>query len=809
MDNPKFQPECFHCGLPVPDNIELTASIMGINQPMCCYGCKAVAEAIGAAGLDDFYRYRTVKSATAAGLVPDFLHQPKAYDNPAIQKTFITAGDNNLREASLILEGINCAACAWLNEQHLSALPGVIDVNVNYATHRATIKWDNGRIQLSDILIAISQIGYIAHPYDPGRYQQIVNSERRQHLRRLGVAGVLGMQVMVLAVALYHGQWTGMEKQYEHFFYWLSLTLTSPILLFSARPFFTGAWRDIKNLRTGMDVPVTLGISLAFGASVWTTLHGQGHVYFDSVAMFVFFLLAARYFELVARKKSTEASEALFRLRPTSATRIRNNSDETVAAVELCSGDTIRVRPGEIIPADGVILEGESGVDESLLTGESLPINKSAGHSVIGGSLNNESPLIVQVTQVGNDTVIAQLIKLVERSQAQKPALDILANRVAGWFVAIILVLAAGVAIFWWQTAPDRWLPVTIAVLVVTCPCALSLATPTALTSATANLAKSGLLITAGNALETLARATHVVFDKTGTLTNGNLSVTDIKILSDVDATSCYQLASVLESGSEHPIARAFIRENNDMTVTALLNTAGGGLEGDIAGTTYFIGTTRYITDKTGIRPDQKTLGDLSARGQTLVILAERSRLLAVFTLTDSLRPGATELVSQLKQQGIAVSLLTGDNKQAAKQVADQCGVDDFHAQMTPDDKLAAITQLQRQGQTVVMIGDGVNDAPVLAAAHVSIAIGSGAYLAAASADMILLSSQLEHIGNGFVTARRTLGVIKQNLFWALVYNLLALPLAATGLVAPWMAAVGMSFSSLVVVGNSLRLLRQ
>jgi Cu2+-exporting ATPase len=771
-----------------------------------------VAQAIVDNGLTDFYRHRTENAPTGQELVPEFLRQARAYDHPQVQKTFVHIEGETIREASLILEGITCAACVWLNERHIAALPGVLDVKVNYATHRARVKWDNSRIQLSQILEAVHNIGYVAHPYDPSHQERLIENERRALLKRLGVAAVLGMQIMILAVSMYAGDFYGMEPEFRSFFSWISLGITLPILFFSAAPFFRAAWRDLTHWQTGMDVPVSLGISIAFAGSAWATWQQTGHVYYDSVAMFVFFLLTARYFELVARKRAAEAGQALVHAAPAVATRLGadNDNEETVTVTELVAGDRVLVLPGDTVPADGEVIEGHSSVDESLLTGESDPIGKQTGDRVIGGSINFESPLVIRVTSTGEDTVLASILRLLDRAQTEKPAVSQLADRTAAWFVLGVLVLASIAAVYWWQHEPARWLPILVSVLVVTCPCALSLATPTALTAATGGLTRLGLLVTRGHALETLARANHFIFDKTGTLTLGKLRVLEIRPLAGDDEATLLNTAAALESRSEHPIARAIrTAATVKLTVTKAESTPGGGVTGEIDGETWWLGNINFIRQQTGGVIDENTIATLQAGGRTVVWLANRTGVQAGIMLGDELRPGAAELVRYLQSTGKQVTLLTGDHELAAHAVASHLGIADTHWDQTPDTKLAYVRTLQQDGEIVAMIGDGVNDAPVLAGAQLSIAMGSGAHIAAANADMLLLSQQLPHLVTATQVAKKTMAIIRQNLVWAVMYNLVALPLAATGYVAPWMAAIGMSASSLLVVSNALRLTRR
>ena len=853
---------CFHCGQPLPPGADFSVDIGGVRQPLCCRGCEAVAQAIVAGGMGDYYKYRTATVPTARELVPEFLRQTALYDHPDIQKSFVRAEGEHVREAALILEGIVCPACVWLNERHLAQLPGVLEAQINYATHRARVRWDERRIHLSDILQAVSRIGYLAHPFDPGRYQQQLENERRGLLRRVGVAGIFGMQVMTLSVALYVGDWSGVEEEYRRFFYWVSLLLTLPVLLYASQPFFRSAWRDLKRLRTGMDVPVSLGIGAAFVASLWTTVTGKGTIYYDSVCMFAFFLLSARYFELAAHKRASEASEALVQATPATATRLvevassspsppsvpagvrehpahpfdgadvhRTSATspshlpqageggepresiyktEIVAVAELQAGDRVLIRPGESIPADGVVLEGRSTVDESLLTGESLPLARGPGDKLVGGAINIESPLVARVEKTGPDTILSSILRLLDRAGAEKPRLAQLADRIAGGFVTAVLLLAALTALYWWRHDATLWLPATIAVLVVTCPCALSLATPAAITAASGRLTRLGLLVTRGHALETLAHATHFIFDKTGTLTRGRLRLLDTRTFSALPAVQCLGIAGALEHHSEHPIARALCEAagSNALTANGVVNTPGAGLRGRVDDREYFLGTPAYIEEQTGLAADAGTLEQLRREGDTVVLLAGRDRLHAAFTLSDELRPGAHELMAELKRQGKSVMLLTGDHEQAARRVAAALGIGELAWDLKPADKLERIKALQNQGAVVAMIGDGVNDAPVLAAAQVSIAMGGGTAVAAASADMILLSQKLMHLAEGLTVARRTLGIVRQNLAWALSYNLLAIPAAAAGYVSPWLAALGMSASSLLVVGNALRLVR-
>lgn len=796
--------DCFHCGQPVPVGAHYPVEILAQSHNLCCAGCQAVAKAIVDGGLDEFYRHRTARSPQPHELVPAALKRMDLYDQPSIQRSFVAADAADHKTTSLMLEGITCAACVWLSERHVRALPGVIDFQVNYSSHRARVVWDGNALKLSDILKAIASIGYVAHPFDPGRQELVQKKERAVALRRLAVAGLGAMQVMMLGVAMYAGDYSGMDEALHNFMRWVSLLLTLPVIFYSAQSFFINAWRGLRRLQFGMDVPVSLAIGGAFSASVWHTWQGQGDVYFDSVCMFTFFLLSSRFLEQGARHKAGQAAEALVKLLPAVATRIVDGRHEEVAVAELAPGDTVMVRPGDTVPADGEVLVGESSVDESLLTGESLPRAKAPGERLTGGSVNVESPLVFRVDQVGEDTLVSGIVRLLDRAQTEKPRIAQLADRVASWFVFALLVVAGGVAGWWMLVDPSRAFTITLSVLVVTCPCALSLATPAAVTAATGALTKLGLLTTRGHALETLAQATMVVFDKTGTLTQGDLRLSHVIPIAQVDVERVQALAAGLELGSEHPVARVLVAASaTPLRLENLRARPGRGIAGDLDGVTFRIGSPGYAAAIYG-----GAVPAAPVEPGTQVLLASPAGPMAWFILQDTPRVDAADALVALKSLGLKLAIFSGDAEAPVAAIAEQVGISYWQSAMQPADKLDQVRALQAAGEIVVMVGDGVNDAPVLAAAQVSVAMGSGAQLAHASADMVMLSEKMDALPRGVAAARRTRSIIRQNLTWAVLYNAAAIPLAAAGWVAPWMAALGMSASSLVVVFNALRLRR-
>ena len=807
------QSSCYHCGQPIPDDVDLSVEIGGTGRAMCCHGCRAVAQSIVDNGLEDYYRSRDALPASQREAVPAILEQLALYDHAEFQKSFVRQLGETEREASLLLEGITCAACIWLNEKHIGSLAGVTAVDINYATRRARVRWDEAQIKLSDILAAIASIGYRAYPYDAAKNEEISRKERRDALWRLWVAGFGMMQVMMYAYPVYIAD-GDMTADIESLMRWASLLLTAPVVFYSSAPFFRSAWRDLKLHRVGMDVPVALGVGAAFLASCWATVTQQGEVYFDSVTMFVFFLLGGRYLEMTARQKALSVTEALAKLLPAFAQIMPNfpvdRSTQQCVVADLRPGDVVLVRPGEVMPADGRVVEGVSCANESLLTGESRPVPKSPGMRVTGGSINAESPLVVRVEEVGEETRLSAIIRLMERAAAEKPKIVELADRIASYFVAALLLVALAVAVGWYFVDPSKALWITVSVLVVTCPCALSLATPIALTVAAGALAKDGLLVTRGHAIETLARATHFVFDKTGTLTTGRMRLVDVLATASLPQDECLSIAAALEQASEHPVANALRTAAVDRTMPLVenaLSEAGQGIEGVIAGCRFRIGRPDYV-----LRLSGGSLPDVAAAwlesGDTVVVLGDASACLALFRLGDEIRPEAKPLIEALHEKGRQVVLLTGDAPSVAGRVAGTLGIADVRAGATPQGKHDCVSQLHGEGAIVAMVGDGVNDAPVLAQAQVSIAMGGGAQLARTQADFVLLSENLDHLRRGMLRGEKTLRVIRQNLWWSFAYNFVALPLAIAGFVTPWMAGIGMSASSLLVVLNSLRIQR-
>lgn len=803
---------CFHCGDALPSGAPRYVLIDSAQRPVCCPGCEAVAQLIAGSGLEQFYRYRERTAPDAPPARPDTW---TAFDREAVQQAIARTLPDGSREATIAVEGMYCAACAWLIERVVGGIAGVGAVEVNPASGRATLRWDPQTVALSRLLSQIEQMGYRPRTLAQEAQASAAAGERRLALKRLAVAGLGMMQVMMYAVGLYAGAiHEEIDDTVAALLRVVSLLITTPVVFYSAALIFRGAWNGLRVRRPGMDVPVALAIGGAFAASVWNTLIGSGEVYFDSVAMFVFFLLSARYFEMTARHRAADAGDALARTLPATAARLAaDGSEERVALAELRVGDRLRVRPGEVVPADGRVIAGQPRLDESLLTGEFQPVARGSGEAVLGGSLNTGTPFDMQVRRLGRETLVANIARLLERAQSQRPRLVRGADRVARWFVTAVLMLAAGTAVVWWQIAPAEAFAVTLAVLVVTCPCALSLAMPTALTAGTARLARAGILVARPGALEALARTERVILDKTGTLTTGELTLCATEPVAEIAPEEAFALATALEAHSEHPIGRAFQTASAAATpgrgqprrqASVLRVEAGQGVEGCVDGRQLRIGRPDWATgDEGGARACEASAGRAQ---ETVIALGDGTRLLALFRLADAPRPEAARAIAELRALGIAVEIASGDGMAPVGALARSLDVTEWRARQTPDSKLARLRQCQARGERVVMVGDGINDAPVLGGADVSIAMGSGSALAQSSSDLILTGQRLADLPAAVRLARRTLAVMRQNMAWAIGYNTVALPLAVTGQLAPWMAAAGMSASSLIVVGNAMRL---
>lgn len=780
---------CFHCSQPLP-TVPATAAIDGTAQRFCCDGCAAAAQWIRDANLGDYYRLRTEPGGRAA---LDLEAQLAAFDRDDVQAGHVREVDGG-NEITVLTDGMRCAACAWLVDRAVAREPGVREVVANAVTGRIRIAWDPARTTLSAPLRRLASLGYV--PYLAGgiERERARRAQRNRDLVRIGVAGLASIQAMMFAEALYLDIYQQMPIPTRDFLRWITFLVSTPVVFWCGWPFIAGMLRELRNRQLGMDTLIASSTLLAYFASVYETVRGGTHVWYDAAVMFVFLLLGARMLEQRARRIAVAQVDTLARARPELATReLADGRREVVPTAALAVGDIACVAAGDTVPADGVLLDAPARFEEALLTGEAHPVRHVPGDLIFAGTVCREAPARIRIEEVGAGTRLSQLETLVEAAQSHRPRAAQLADAVSSRFVAGILVVAVLVYIGWRIHDPARAIEVTLALLVISCPCALSLSVPTALAVAHGALAKLGVLSTNADALGSLASATDIVFDKTGTLGSGRPTLAQVEALSGFDVEAATGIAAALERDSLHPIAHAFDGQDVGLLVEGVEERPGLGISGRINGREWRLGRADFAAG----REDDGALW-----------LGDGHEAAARFTLEEPPRKDAGDAIAALRGLGVEVHLSSGDAATAVTAFGDQLGIDHVASRQSPEDKLAGVRALQAGGKVVAMVGDGLNDAPVLAGADVSIAIGSGAALAHRAASLVLTAPSLLRIPAAIGLARRTRAIVRQNLAWALGYNIVAIPLAAAGLVTPWVAALGMAVSSLIVTLNALRLAR-
>ncbi len=822
MTESSAERHCFHCSLPIPPADDVIAEIEAEQQHFCCNGCKAVCEAIYQAGLEGFYQ-RTPEDAALAP-PPEIPRELALYDLDEVQEEFV--GDlSEARDIHLLVEGIHCAACVWLIEHSLNAMPGIIEARVNLSGKRLHVKWHNGQVALSAIISRLGQIGYAAVPYDPEVAEGKLKQQNRNLLYRMAFAGFGMMNLMWISIALYSG---ADEGEFRGLFHWVGFMLATPVLLYSGFPFFKGAWSGIKNFHLGMDLPIAIGAGITYLYSVYVTVTGTqtGEVYYDTVVNFLFVILVGRYLEAISKRQAVAATQRLLDLQPRVATVIRDGEEKIVPIRAVAVAETVLVKPGERIPVDGTVVEGKSVVDEAMLTGEAQPVTKMVGASVSAGTINGHGMLQLKVVSSLKDTALGRIIRLVEEAQASKAPIQCMADRIVPWFVMVTLGLATATFIWWFGTDIEVALLAATSVLIITCPCAFGLATPMSIAVASGLGAKYGILVRNGEVLETLSSINHVVFDKTGTLTEGKMSVvlvqmdgcewreTDSETI-PAEVQSLMTKLAALERYSEHPTALAILSwaesqglSFRSMTATGFENEPGFGIGGIVEGESLLSGSSSWLQKnqiKLQVSLEQQAVA-LDQRGIGSIRIAVDGKEVALIGIEDRIREEAPALIRDLKAEGMEVTLLSGDRRQAAEAIARRLGGMEVIAEVLPEEKDQVIQSLQAGGRKVAMVGDGVNDAPALVRADVGIAMGSGTDVSIASADIVLMSSELEKVRLAAGLSRRTLKTIRQNIGISIVYNLIMVPLAMAAIVTPLVAAISMPLSSLAVIGNSARI---
>lgn len=738
-------------------------------------------------------------------------------DDPVEQQDFTQDCEVQGRaafESVLLVQGMYCAACSDAVESAVAGRPGVLSAQVHAATRRLVLRWDPALTRISDLARAVGDAGYRLLPLQQALSVNERLAETRKALWRLFVAGFCMMQVMMYTTPMYVTEPGEIDADLLHLLRWACWILSVPVLLFASGPFFRNAWRDLRQGRVGMDTPVSIGILVTFIASSGATFDPAGpwghEIWYDSLTMFVFFLLGGRYLELKARDRTAGALDALINRLPERCERQRDDGGfEPVSLKRLQSGDVVRVQAGQAFPGDGRLLSDGATVDEALLTGESHPVTRRRGEALVAGSFNLAGAALMRIERLGRDTRFAQIVQLMERAATDKPRLAQLADRIAAPFLLLVLLAAALSGWWWWQINPDRAIAVAVAVLIVTCPCALSLATPVAMLASAGALARRGVLVRRLQAFEALAGIDTVVFDKTGTLTRDRVVLREVLVRDGLDPQRALALAAPLARASLHPVSRAIARAAEEIRLpepafSEVQEVPGRGLQAGQGDALLRLGSAGFC----GLDEAELLRAGRSVADRPCAFLCDARGWLATFVLDEGVREEAAAVVARLHELGLETRLLSGDRAQAAERVARQLGIKVVVAQASPERKLAELLELQQQGRRLAMVGDGLNDGPVLARADCSFALGHGAPLAQAQSDFVVQSGQLDEVVAAIVLARKTLQVVRQNLVWAAVYNLLAVPLALAGWMPPWLAGLGMAASSLLVIGNALRLAR-
>ena len=807
---------CFHCGQTILAGELILHNIKSTEREFCCHGCAGVCDAIHEAGMQSFYK-RT-QDGDQLSPPPPPSKDISFLDYDEVQEQFVTDLAKN-REITLVSEAVHCAACIWLIEHTLAKIPAIQLAKVNFTNKQIKIRWDNEKIKLSEIVATLNKIGYDAAPYDASASEQAYRKANRDLLHRLAYAGFAMMNVMWFSVALYAG--ADEDPEFRVYFHWLGMIVAISVILYSAKPFFVGAYKSLKARSVGMDVSISLGILTTFFYSVWVTLDTDhsGNVYFDTMIDFVFLLLIGRYLEAIYKNKAIDSTKRLMDLQPRIARqRMADGREEVVPVRKLVVGDLVIIKPGDKVPVDGEVFEGRSHVDESMMSGESSEVTKELGEKIYAGTHNLDGMLVVKVSAILQATTLGQIVNMVEDAQGSKAPIQCIAEKIMPWFVSIVLVLAT-LSFVYWVVAADLETAIIAAtsVLIITCPCAFGLATPMATAVASGVSASHGILIKNGAVLEILEKIDHYVFDKTGTLTKGQMELISYQLQDSVDEKTILSAVHAIESSSEHSLARALCKNLKHYSklglkskITHFQNFPGKGVEARLLGKEYRIGTASWLQQfKIEIPAELITLADKNAKqAQTAVWLALDDKVAGVFFLADELRDDAVELIRRLQQRGKQITLLTGDKKLVANAIAQQLSSTKINviAEVLPQDKHDVVKQMQEAGQLVGMVGDGINDAPALARANVSFALGSGTDVSMDSSDIVILNNKLLSIDTAIDLSIKTLKTIKQNIASSIVYNVTLVPLAMAAMLTPMIAAITMPISSLIVIGNAARI---
>lgn len=799
---------CYHCGSQVEQAGSFSAEVADGKREFCCFGCQTVCQTIYNYGLEDFYQ----KTPQQTVLVPppQISLELLSYDRDDVQAEYLDI-NNEVRSIHLLVEGIHCAACVWLIENALSKQAGVITAEANLTVRRLRLTWDNNVTALSTLLQVLGNIGYAAIPFDPDTAESVLAKKHRDLLYRMAFAGFAMMNLLWVSIALYSGASQG---EFRNWFHWVGFVIATPTLLYAGYPFLRNAALGLRRCYLTMDLPIAIGATTTYCYSCYITFTGSlyGNVYFDTVVNFLFIILVGRYLEAISKREAFSATTRLLELQPKLATKVTEQGSKVVPIRAVMVGDLIVVKPGEKVPVDGVIVDGQSAVDESMLTGESLPVVKKNDDNVVAGSINGEGTFTVKVQQILRNTALSKIVSLMEYAQASKAPIQCTADRIVPWFVVITLSLATMTFFYWLQFDFEKALLAATSVLIITCPCAFGLATPMSIAVATGVGAQKGILVKQGAALETLSKVTQFVFDKTGTITHGILRVVAIEASEGISAEKLLAIAASVEYQSEHGVAKAIIEEaeNNKLTLSPIfgfLSYPGQGIQAIIEQKQVFVGTYHWLRSKNiAIEQHwQNQQNQYEQEGISCVFVAVNSKIIGIIGLADQLRDDAVDTITRLKQDDIGISVLSGDKQNVVEAITADLGDIKLCAEVLPEDKSQWIKGLQKEN-IVAMVGDGVNDAPALIQSDVAIALASGTDISIESADIILSHNELYKVVEAKTLADQTLRIIKQNIIISISYNFIMVPMAMMALVNPLIAAITMPISSLLVIGNAVRI---
>ncbi len=789
---------CTHCNLTFSEDVMIVED----ENYFCCKGCQGVYHLLNAEGLDTFYDKLGDTTLQPATPQVDDLEK---FDLEGFKKKYIKINNDGLYEINLIIEGIHCSACVWLNEKVLHKTDGIIEASINYTNNKAKVVWDSDVIKLSKIIETIRSIGYNAYPYDPSLQEERAVKNRKAYYTRILVAVFGSMNIMWIAIAQYSGYFTGMKQGFKEILNVAEFILATPVLFYSGWIFFRGAYYGFKNHIANMDTLVSSGALLAYIYSIYAMTTQTGEVYFDSVVMIITFVLVGKYLEVLSKKHAVDTLDSIMGSTPTEVTVIEDNAKSLISIESVQISDIIELKPGEKVVIDGALVSGEGSFDESSLTGENEPVLKKESDEILSGSICLDSVIRYKATKDASGSLLHSIVSLLEESITKKPYIEKLADRVSGYFSTIILLIAVATFVFWWSYGGvfETALIIGISVIVIACPCALGLATPMATLIGIAMAAKNNILFKEAGYLETMAKSDLLALDKTGTITEGKPSVVEQKSYQAYDTNLLYALVET----SNHPVSKgvkAYLEKRNEklgkINLKEIKTIQAKGVSAKQNNQTLLGGNALFMREN-GISCDEES-------EHTLFYFAIDGEVVHKFELSDTIREGAKEAIAHIKALGVEVVMLTGDHEKSAKRVANEVGITEIHSRLLPADKASFIEAKQKEGKVAVMVGDGINDAIALAQSNIAIAMGNGTDVAISVSDVVLMDEQPKSIYKAYILSKRSYRAIKENLGLSLLYNSITIPLAVMGYVTPLVAALSMSLSSLIVVGNSMRIKR-